>query len=79
MDDFDINPPACSFYSSLSRVTPDDASKTCFLRLFHFKKSKIIQINSESHFQTKLSVRSRQHQKVAYTWGASNVSPDIPR
>ena len=42
MDDFDINPPACSIYSSLSRVTPDDASKTCFLRLFHFKKSKII-------------------------------------
>ena len=35
-------------------------------------------LNSESHFQTKLSVRSCQHPKVAYTWSASNVSPDIP-
>ena len=51
MDDFDINPPACSFYSSLSRVTPDDASKTCFLRLFHFKKIQKEQNHSLQELQ----------------------------
>ena len=37
-----------------------------------------IALNLQSHFQTKLSVRSCQHPKVACTWSASNVSPDIP-
>ena len=34
--------------------------------------------NFQSHFQTKSSVRSCQHPKVAYTQRASNRSPDIP-
>ena len=34
--------------------------------------------NLQSHFQTKSSVRSCQHPKVAYTQRASNRSPDIP-
>ena len=35
--------------------------------------------NSESQFQTPIFQREGQDPKVAYTWSASNVSPDIPR
>ena len=57
MDDFDINPPACSFYLSLSQVTPDDASKTCFLRLFHFKKIQKEQNHSLQELQVPEMLR----------------------
>ena len=36
-------------------------------------------LNFKSQFLTKLSVRSRQHLNVIYTWRASNGSPYIPR
>ena len=44
------------------------------------KKKKILlpSLNSESQYQTPIFQREGQHPKVAYTWIASNVFPDIP-
>ena len=47
--------------------------------LKHFFRKINSFINSNSQFQTPIFQREGQHPKVAYTWSASNMSPDIPR